>query len=421
MNVSLDRIRNNKTLINGGLFSLFSFFNRGIGFLLLILLANYITPAEYGELNIFNTLVMFLGYFAGLSTAGYLSVSFFKKSKEEFEKDFSSICIITLMTTSIITILFLIFYNYLSVLLKVEPIFLFIAIAITFFTVFVELNLDYLRVQEKISKYGLLSCSFAICNLLLSLYLVIGESLSWKGRVYAQMACCILYFFIAIICFYKEHLFCLPQKFSYYKTIILWGIPLIPHHASVWMRQGCDRYIIDSSHTIADVGLFSFALNFVNIIIMIGVAFNNTNSVNLYKTLSSDISGKEKIVRLKRKERAIMAIYITITLVIMLGGVTLVPVLLPQYSGSIQYFIVLSFYGFLQCLYFLYCNYLFYFNKTQKLMYITFGSSAIHLLLSLLLTQYNLMFTCIIYIISFGIMNFFVYIQSKKIINKMIA
>ena len=55
----------NKTVRNGGLFAIFSFFNRGISFVLLTILARYISPADYGELSLFNTLITLLG--CGLS------------------------------------------------------------------------------------------------------------------------------------------------------------------------------------------------------------------------------------------------------------------------------------------------------------------------------------------------------------------
>ena len=58
----ISQLRNNKILLKGGLFSLFSFFNQGVGFLLLIILAKYIVPAEYGTLSLFNTIVTFLGF-----------------------------------------------------------------------------------------------------------------------------------------------------------------------------------------------------------------------------------------------------------------------------------------------------------------------------------------------------------------------
>lgn len=408
---------NNKTLRNGGLYSFFAFFNKGVSFLLLIILAKYIQPEQYGELSLYNTLLMLLGLVVGLSTSGYLtSVSFFQKSGIEFKKDFAAVSTITLIVSTLIGIMFFIFQNTLAAWLKLDAQFLFIGLSVAFMTVFVSLNLDYFRVTEKLSSFGILSCGYAILNFILSLYLVIGKEYNWEGRVYAQLICEVIFFCIAIFYFFHYKMFSFNLEIQRYKTIIIWGIPLVFHLASNWLRQGGDRYIIESAHSIGDVGLFSFALNLVGIITMIGTAFNSTNSVSLYQTLSSGISNEEKKRSLIKKEKMIGLIYLLASIIIVVGVCLFVPILIPNYSEALPYFVALSVYGFLNCVYFLFCNYLFYYSKNKQLMYITFFSAVFHLCLSLILTRYSLHLTCLIYVISQAIMTLLVYANSRKLL-----
>lgn len=91
---SFKRITNNKTLVNESLFSLFSFFSQECGFLVLILVAGYILPTDYGRLSIFNTIVAFLTYVVGFSTNSYVSVSYFREPRDIFKKDFTAIILI---------------------------------------------------------------------------------------------------------------------------------------------------------------------------------------------------------------------------------------------------------------------------------------------------------------------------------------
>lgn len=414
----IDKLFHNKTIRNGGLFSIFSFFNRGISFLLLMLLAKYIGPKEYGELSMFNTYVMFLGYFVGLSTAGYLTVSFFKKTRDEFKQDFTAICIITFIVSSTFLVLFLPVSGWLSSVLKVSERLLFLGLLISFANVFTQLNLNYLRVQEKISWYGILSCGFALLNFFLTLYFVIIENKNWQGRVYAQLSCDIVFGVIGVVWFYKDKLYTFPDTWQRYKTILLWGIPLIPHLATIWMKQGLDRYIISASHTMADVGLFSFALNLASILIMIGSAFNQTNSVNLYQTLSNkNLTNIQKIDSLRKKEKWFTLLYIMVTFVILVFGILLIPLIMPNYTKSLPYFTILTFSGLAQCIYFLYCSYLFYYDKTRQLMYITFITALFHVLLSYTLTRYSLYLTCGANVVSQLIVTTLVILESKKIIK----
>ncbi len=413
----IKKLFHNKTVRNGGLFAVFSFFNKGISFILLTILARYIAPAEYGELSLFNTLVLLFSYIVGLSTSGYVSVSFFKKEPAKFKQDFSAICVITVLTSIVLCCCLVAFSTPLSKLLKLSTSFLFLGFFISFANTFVNLNLDYFRVKEKLSLYGLLSCSFALLNFLLTLYLVIVKNLNWPGQVFSLLICNLIFSLIALIIFQKNKLLVLPKKWRIYKRIILWGLPIIPHLASGWIKQGLDRYIIADTHSLSEVGLFSFAMTLTSTIIMVGTAFNQTNSVNLYQTLSSNESFDQIVKTLRRKEKFLASLYLFLVISIMICGFVLIPILMPKYSSCVPYFLILSVYGFFQCIYLLYCNYLFYFDNTKQLMMITFGSSILHLILSLWLTRYSLFYTCFIYVFTIIIVVLLVFLQSRKLLK----
>ena len=78
---SQKQLFNNETFRNGFFFTAFSFINKGMNFILLILLAKFITPTEYGYWSLFGTIVMFMGYFIAMTTQGYILISYFKEFK----------------------------------------------------------------------------------------------------------------------------------------------------------------------------------------------------------------------------------------------------------------------------------------------------------------------------------------------------
>lgn len=388
-----------KSIINGGLFSIFSFFNKGISFLLLVILAKFIQPGEYGELSLFNTLVTFLGYFIALSSTGYESISFFRKDYVDFKRDFTAIHILATVMLSFFSMVLLLFGKSLSKMLSLSEGMLWIAVLIPYATVFMNEVLSYFRVKQDVVKYGALSCGSAVLNFAITLILIIVLLTGWKGRVYAQLLCALVFALIATFIYIKNGLF----EFSdltkeRFKNIIIWGVPLIPHMAAIWIRQGMDRYIIDGFHTKADVGLFSFALNLTSVIILIGSSFNNSFSVEIYQTLSSDRKANEKKRILFSKSKKMALVFLLASVIIILGCFVIVPIALPDYRASLPYFAILSVYGFIQCCYFLVVNYLFYYKKNKEIMFTTFGTSLLHLGLSYFLTRYNLYFTCCIYV-----------------------
>lgn len=413
----LTKIKDNKTLMNGALFSLFSFINRGFGFVLLLILANYMPPAEYGYLGLFNTVTMLMGYFVCLQVDGYLGVSYFNDDKKGIKNTISCIYFTTLLMTLLFSLILIAGGCCLSDALSLPLDMVTLAIPICFLTVFVNINLDWFRLKEKVLTYGCLSCSNALLNFTLSIVFVKYLSMGWEGRVWAQAACFLTFGLSGFIYFIQQKQVGLPT-WSHWKRILVWGIPLIPHMATNYIKQGCDRYIINSHHSIDDVGLFTFALNIANIIIMIGMGFNQSDSVEVYKVLGNkEKSNEEKKIKLAKRRHVFAKLYAFSTLLIVGLGYFIIPLLLPKYELAMNYFLFLSIFGFINCLYFLYTNYLFFYGRTKLIMSITFGTSLLHLALSLLLTRYSLYYTCFIYCVSMGAMVFFIRIFALKELN----
>jgi O-antigen/teichoic acid export membrane protein len=271
---------------------------------------------------------------------------------------------------------------------------------IVFFTVYLNVMLNILRLKEKVITYGLISCSSAALSFILSIIFVKTFNLGWEGRVYAQMICCFIYGSSCIVILLKKKFFALPD-IAVWKQMLAFGVPLIPHLATNFIRQGCDRYIINYYYSIEDVGIFSFALNLVNIITMVGFGFNQSNSVSIYKILgNTELEVEYKYATTIKSIKRYFSMYVMITIIVVAVCRLLIPLLLPQYTSSMPYFFILSLYGLGVCEYLVYTNFLFYFKKTKQLMYITFGSSVLHLFLSFILTRYSLLFTSIIYFLS---------------------
>jgi len=395
-----------KTVRNGMLFSAFSFLNSGFSFLLLLILASFITPSEYGYLSLYATVLMVIGYFIALSSEGYMDVAFFKDRKNGITNTFSSVFLLALSILLFLLLIVSLRIPGLNSFLEFDNVILYIALFTSFFTVFNNLLLSVCRVKENIKAYGMLSCGSAILNFTLSIILVKYCSLSWQGRVYAQGSCALIFGTIGLFYFFKNNFFTTNVRGNI-KPMLLWSIPLIPHLSTNFIRAGCDRYIINSFHSLSDVGIFSFALTLTNIIAMVGAGFNQSNSVDIYKILGDEtLTNKEKWDKQKTKIRKFIFLYLLTTVLVVVAVLIFIPILLPKYVDSLPYFCILALYGLFVCFYLVYTNYLFFYNKTRNIMYITVGSALLHLALSLLLTRYSLYITAAIYVLTQGLVVF---------------
>ena len=415
--MKIQSLLHNKTIVNGSLFSLFSFFGNGLSFLLLIILANYIFPADYGKLSLFNSIILVLGFCGSMGADGYVAISFFRDPKNVFAQRVSALIFIT-FAVSIVSLFFLLFFGRgISNRFEIPYLYVYYAVAIMLTSKLFGIQQEIYRVKEKVINYGIYNCSNALTNFVLSIVFVVFLGMGWTGRVYSHLIYSVVFSLFATSFLIRNGYWKRFFTKDDIKTLLVFGIPMIPHKATLWIRQGCDQYIINDAYSTYEVGLFSFALNLVSVIIIIGTSFNNTNAVDLYKVLADGTMQNKKAI-LKKRTKLIALLYSTCAVAVVIIFSFFVPFFLPKYTEALPYFWILSFYGLLCCLYFLVCNYLFYYKKTKNLMYITFSSSILHLLLSLIFTRVSLYYTACIYVLTQLVVLIIVFFQSKKIIKK---
>ena len=390
-----NRLLKNKNIKNGILYTFFSFINNGISFLLVLVLAGYLAPKEYGFLNLFSTFVTLFIFIVTLESTSYITLSFFKKTKEQLRQIILAVFVITGVMLVICLTIFFTIPDLIEKIIGIDINNLCIGIIICVFSVFNNVNLDIWRLEEKPVAYGTYSISYALLNCIATLLFVIYFKNGWEGRVYAWFIVGLIYFFISIAFMIKRgYLVISSLSLSLFAEILTYSLPLIPHSISYWLKMGSDRFIINYFWDSGEVGLYSFAMNFASIINIIGTAFNTSNSVFLYKKLSEGyLKNKDNLFK---QARIMTFIYIGITVVIISSTFVLVPIILPKYTTCLRFIIPLCIGAFFQCVYLLWVNYLFYYKKTSRLMNITLLTCVIQILLSIILTRHSTLYTAYI-------------------------
>lgn len=377
---------------NGTIYTIFSFVNRGLGFVLLLLLAGYLSQDDYGSLNLFNTFVTLVGILITLGTTGFVSIAFFQKSREDLNRIIGFSLWVTTIVLIFLALILYLFPEFCRNIIGVDIEYLYIALFICYTTEISNLNLILWQMEEKPVAYGVFTSILALCNFALTLWFIIGLKMNWEGRAFSQL---IVSSALGAYSFY----FLFKQKYISFtgigKALILetfaYGLPLLPHMMSFWFKQGCDRYIIKFFWDATSVGVYSFALNFAAIIGMIGTAFNASNSVFIYKNLSIGYAKTRE--SLLKVTKVMTIVYLVVFILVWIGSACLIPYIIPKYDSSIALLFPICLGAFAQCLYLLYVNYLFFYKRTRQLMYITFSTAIIQLLLSVILTRFSIVWT----------------------------
>lgn len=410
----LKKFVKNSSLSKGAIFAMFSAFNSGLDFILIFILSVVLTKNDFGILNLFNTLIIILSILIGLSTQSFFSVAYFKKDKKKLGEVVSVIMYTAVITYFFILLLLFILSKQISIVVGFSFKCQFFALTICLLKIFYTLHLEVYRLKEEVSKYGLLTTIWVIMNFALTLLFCFLCSRGWEGRVEAQMISAVIFSVFNIFFLFKKRLldFKYPSK-ACLKEVLHYSIPLIPHNSTVWIRQGMDRYFISYFYSAAVVGSFSFAYNFAGMILMLGTAFNASNSVFIFKKLRQDQKGVRVLLRKQMQIMTVFFFVVTILCIAVSYVVTLQ--ILPKYKDASIFILPFCLMAFCQCLYYLFVNFLFYFEKTKMLMNITFFVSLTHLATSFLVTRYSPLYTAYISLFSGALTVLFVVIKVEKI------
>ena len=413
---NIKKIGASKTANQAIIFSFFSFLNSGINFFLLIIIAGFISPSGYGHLNLFNISVTLFGFLICLNTTGIIPVNYFRKGKIDVCKSINTVFSLAILCFLFLTCVVFLFGNNIEIATGISKPYQWIALWVCFFQVFTTVNLDIWRLEEKPMAYGTYSLGLVLLNFLLTIIFIIGYSFDWLGRVYAQILSGGIFFVISIAFLIRRgYLIRMKPLRQDFKDAISFGVPLIPHSISFWLRQGLDRFFINGYHNVTVVGLFSLSLNFANIIHIIGTAFNAANSVYIYKSLAQNTEATRRSLR--KQTKLMIVFFVFVTIVICLGASVFIPICFPKYKDSISFLFFQCLGAMFQCIYLLFVNYLFYYKKTKNLMYITFSVSVFHAVLSYWLTRYSVQYTVMIGALTNFLIMVGVFLYSRKIFS----
>lgn len=235
-----------------------------VGFFLLPLYTRYLTPADYGVLEVLGVThgILSIIFVMGLSSA--LFMAYFSYDAEENRKKVVSTTIIFLTATSLcFTLVLIAAASNLSRLLfdSAQYTLYFRVIFLTlFFDAAIIIPLAVFRAREESKRYGIISLARVLVSIGLNIYfiVVLGRGVLGileSGLITAALLYCVLVPGIikkAGLRFSKRDL----------KGMLGFGLPLIPAGLAVWIMTVSDRYFLQFLSTPTELGLYSLGYKF---------------------------------------------------------------------------------------------------------------------------------------------------------------
>lgn len=372
-----------KVLKDSFIYLIGELFAKSLPFLMLPYLTRKLGVEGFGELSYYLTILALLGIFIGLSQEGAVTRYFYFYGNKAID--------LIVRAGYLYNILFSIVCLIISWVLKSEII-AYITLIATFNS-FLSVQLALRQAQKQPIPYIMIqflsSVSLVLFTVLMLEY-VAGDRVI--NRLLALLLSSVLVFFITYLFINKS--FKISRKFSLenYKSALVYifsfGIPLILHQLSFFMKGQVDRIFIYEIYSATKLGIYSAGMQIALILTVLFMALNKAVVPYYYEQLKNKTLTVEKI----KKYALISFIFVGFpALICYLLPNTLFIWFLGEGFGEAQYYTVLFLIGYgLTLPYLILVNYLFFYGKNKLIASITFLTSVVYVILLTVLSRISI-------------------------------
>lgn len=362
---------------------------KAIPFILLPIVARYLTSADYGILTNFSVIVQILLAVCALNTYSALSVSYHQMGEGELSTYISNlvylIFLLGLICFTVATVFSGIIYRYSGVSRGWQALAVLAAVATAIFSLYTAL----LRMETRVILFSAFQILQALISGLLAIALVVIVQWKWQGRALSiALAAAITMVLSLIMMWQGRHLF-RGFDLNHMRSAFFFGLPLLPHTLSFWFKSGMDKIIITNYVGLSANGVYSIALTLGGLIGIFTGSFFNAYTPNMFKDLSAiDKAERAEAEAIKQKLVKITYLYTAALIVVCLFSYFAMRFVIPlifrgDYVGAARFMPLLLTALFFEGLYSIVSGYIFYRRKTKVLGAITFSSSMVQMALTM--------------------------------------
>ena len=239
--------------------------------LLIPVLTNVLSTEDYGVVGTYIAIYHVLNTFIGLSATGAVVRAYMDKDDSDF--DFSCYLFNALSV------------NFLLFLLALTPLYLLSAFSFMSLPLTVVILLPVIvslatfkaykhklwNIQKKAVNYSLFDVTFNLALLALSALLVLTLLPDWRGRIYAITCLEALFCLISVYFLYKEDGIKFTFNGKYMKSVLMYGLPLIPHSMGLTLLASADKLLLNNMVGLSGVGVYAVAVSAASLLMIVTI------------------------------------------------------------------------------------------------------------------------------------------------------
>lgn len=410
---------NMKVAKNSLIYLLSNILSAAMPFILLPILTRVFTPADFGQIAMFQMVITGLSAFVGVNAIGAANRKYYDNSvNNNILSIYNGACLqVLILSCFIILILFSIFSDRISILLDISPKWVFSALLLSVCIFIINLRLGQWQIRADALKFGMMQTGYGLFNLGLSLVFILLLNYGAQGRVDAQVIAALISAVIAIYLLYKDKLVVLMDlNPKYIKDILFFGVPLIPHAFGGFLLSAADRFVINRELGLSQAGIYMAAVQFSMVLSIFFDALNKAYMPWLFGILrSGEIYKKRSVVRYTYFY-FIFLIMILLPICLFISPWAFCLLIGKEYQPAMQVIGLLCLGQIFNGMYLMVTNYIFFAKKTQLLGLVTITSGIINvILLNVFVDLYGIIGAAWAFIISSFIQFMFTWILSAKV------
>ena len=374
------RISNSKAGRSGLIYTATNFFNAALPFLLLPVLTEELTEAEYGIVAMILVVVSVVTPLMTVGVTGAISRAYFREEIADFPAYIGNTLYIVLAGFLTVTAAFFAGEGFLSSFTGIPQPWLFACIFIALGDFLIAINLVTYRVKFEAKKFAAIKISQTILLFGITFLLVVGYDFDWRGVIIARLVVLFLFSGVSIFELVRNRLLKFKINRTYIRNALLFGVPLLPHLLSGFIVNTSDRIFITNILDVSRTGTYSVAYQIGSVIDLISNSFNLAWSPWLFMKLK-DFNKNYSIIK-KATNFSLIGLFGLAFLFLLTVPVILEFFVSDDFQVS-RWVISIVALGFVfQGYYLLFVTYLFYQGNTKLISIITISIALVNLILN---------------------------------------